>query len=260
MSFDYKIDILLDLLKNLSLSYGDVVTIKDHNKEQHGLSKFALLRHDIDRNPLNALKIARLEHNMGIHGTYYFRIHPSVFKPDVIREIAGMGHEIGYHYEDFTKFNGNPEKAIESFKKNLEEFRKIYPVVTICMDGKPLSIYNNLDLWKYFDYHDSGIICEPFLDTDYTKVLYLTDTGRGWNMVKYSVRDKVHENFHYYNISTAQLIADIKKGILPDQVMLTIHPQRWHDRTFPWVKELILQRLKNVVKWGLIKVREEKRV
>jgi hypothetical protein len=27
-----------------------------------------------------------------------------------------------------------------------------------------------------------------------------------------------------------------------------VHPQRWHDRTLPWVKELVWQNVKNVVK------------
>jgi hypothetical protein len=30
--------------------------------------------------------------------------------------------------------------------------------------------------------------------------------------------------------------------------MFTIHPQRWTDRAVLWLKELVLQNLKNVVK------------
>lgn len=254
---DFTLDVLKQLLNQVNRS-----NPKDHTflgfLQNPSNKKQVILRHDIDRNPAHALKIAQIEKDLNIKATYYFRIHPSIFKSEIIKEIADLGHEIGYHYEDFTKFHGNPEKAIESFKKNLAEFRKIYPVKTICMDGKPLSIYNNLDLWKYYNYSDLGIIGEPFLDLDYTKILYLTDTGRGWNMVKYSVRDKVNENFHYHNVSSPKLIEDIKNGILPDQIMLTIHPQRWHDHRLLWIKELVLQRLKNVVKWGLIQVRKEK--
>ena len=40
--------------------------------------------------------MARKEAEMGITATYYFRTHDDVFKPDIIREIADLGHEIGY--------------------------------------------------------------------------------------------------------------------------------------------------------------------
>jgi len=30
--------------------------------------------------------------------------------------------------------------------------------------------------------------------------------------------------------------------------MLNVHPQRWTDRPLPWVKELVGQNVKNVVK------------
>lgn len=30
--------------------------------------------------------------------------------------------------------------------------------------------------------------------------------------------------------------------------MLNIHPQRWDDKPWPWVKELVWQNVKNVVK------------
>jgi hypothetical protein len=36
-----------------------------------------------------------------------------------------MGHEIGYHYEVLSEANGDPEKAIELFRSNLEKLRQI---------------------------------------------------------------------------------------------------------------------------------------
>jgi hypothetical protein len=32
------------------------------------------------------------------------------------------------------------------------------------------------------------------------------------------------------------------------QKMITIHPQRWANSALPWVKELVLQKVKNIVK------------
>ena len=158
--------------------------------------KVVILRHDVDRAPFHSLHTAKLENSRGIKGTYYFRIVKQSNHPQVIREIASLGHELGYHYEDLTLSNGIYEDAITSFETNLEYFRTFYPVKTICMHGSPVSRWDNRDLWRKYSYKDYGIIAEPYFDLDYSNILYLTDTGRKWNGDKSSVRDKVfQENF-----------------------------------------------------------------
>ena len=62
---------------------------------------------------------------MGIFGTYYFRCKPWVFKPKVMEEIRGLGHEIGYHYECLTDAHGNFPRARELMICNLTRFRNI---------------------------------------------------------------------------------------------------------------------------------------
>jgi len=85
-------------------------------------------------------------------------------------------------------------EAFRDFKENLEKLRKLYPVKTICMQGSPLSKWDNWDLWKKYDYRDFGIIGEPYFDVDFNEVFYLTDTGRRWDEHRFSVRDKVNED------------------------------------------------------------------
>ena len=253
---DFSIKKYFLFLKSINIKENYIFEISKFSLSDNQFTEIIFLRHDIDKNPQNALKIAKLEHELDIHGTFYFRIHPKVFKPEIVKEIAEMGHLIGYHYEDFTKSHGNPEKAIASFEKNLAKLREVVPITTICMDGRPMSKYNNLDLWKYYNYKDYGIYFEPYLDIDFNKVLYLTDTGRGWNLLKYNVRDKVRNPFNYHDKTTTELIKDIEDGKLPNQLMITIHPQRWHDKPLPWLKELVVQNAKNTVKRVLISMRD----
>ncbi|MBN1227065.1 MAG: hypothetical protein JXA79_08730 [Deltaproteobacteria bacterium] len=52
---------------------------------------------------MNSLRTAQIENEMGITGTYYFRMVQQSFDEEVIRQIAGLGHEIGYHYEDLSR-------------------------------------------------------------------------------------------------------------------------------------------------------------
>jgi hypothetical protein len=245
--------------------------------------KALILRHDVDRLPKNALKMAQVEYEFGIQSTYYFRALPGIFKTEIIKQIAELGHEIGYHYEDMSLTNGNIDKAYESFGKNLEAFRKIYPVKTICMHGSPRSKWDSRDIWKKYDYKELGIIGEPYFDVDYSKVLYITDTGRKWNNAAVSVRDKVEvrdqraesreqksesrgqrsedgndkgkknlQEFYSFK-NTQDIIKAIEKNELPNQIMFNIHPHRWHDNYRGWSKELIMQNLKNIVKRLIVK-------
>lgn len=221
--------------------------------------KKIILRHDVDAKPENALSTAILEHKLNVRGTYNFRIVRKTFNPDIIRKIADLGHEIGYHYEDMDLVHAdNLDKhidlAYESFRKNLEMLRKIVPINTICMHGSPRAKYDNKMIWTKYSYRDLGLNGEPYFDIDFNEFLYLTDTGRRWNGDKVSVRDKVKSKYKFDLKTTQDVINAIPQ--FPDNIMITIHPQRWDDRFGPWLQELMVQNVKNVVKWALIKTRK----
>lgn len=261
---DFTIEIFKSFLMALKNQGFSFQTFEEFLEQQN--EKVILFRHDVDALPQNSLAISKIEHSLSIKGTYYFRIIPKSWNLSIIEEIAELGHEIGYHYETMDTCKGNIDKAYDEFCKNLEIFRNVYPVKTICMHGSPMSKFDNRDIWKKYNYRDLGIIGEPFFDIDFNKMLYLTDTGRRWDGVNVSVRDKVqtsdkrlqNPSKNTANCSfrhTKDIIDAIERGMFPNQVMITIHPQRWNDSLWAWTEELLLQNLKNMVKWGLIKIR-----
>jgi hypothetical protein len=246
-------------------------------------TKIIVLRHDVDLLPYNALRIAEIETNLSIRASYHFRIVKESNDIECIKKIIDFGHEIGYHYEDLnlvanrlTTHDSRPIKinikekllisAYESFIENLRYFRQFYPVKVISMHGSPKSKYDSRDIWEKFNYRTSGIICEPYFDIDYSKVLYLTDTGRRWNGYKFNLRDKVIAGFgsttgkplsEKFNFrSTSDIIRAILNNELPDQIIINTHPQRWTDKPVPWMKELGWQNVKNVGKYFLIRLRD----
>ncbi len=245
-----------------------------------------LLRHDVEARYGNALKLAQLQHGLGIKGTYYFRIYPHKDNEAVIRKIVALGHEIGYHYDDLTECRGDYEKAIRRFQKNLEYLRQFGPVTTATMEGAPLSKFDNRDLWAvrplvtersrssspapssaslvprpFYHYRDFGILTEPYFDFDFSEFLYLTDTGRRWDGWKFSVRDKIplHQvRWIQQGLvfrGTGEIIKAARAGALPARVMITVHPQRWNDAFLPWAKELLWQNVKNQGKLVLVFLR-----
>jgi hypothetical protein len=210
--------------------------------------KVAVLRHDVDKRPGFALAMAKLEAKLGISASYYFRVVEESYDETIMKEIAELGHEIGYHYEDLALAGGDMERALQSFPLHLERFRKVFPVKTICMHGSPLSRWDNRLLWKSCDYRDFAVMGEPYYDIDFAKVLYLTDTGRRWDGQRMNVRDKAAGQRTLPVRSTFEIIELASAGSLPGQIMINAHPQRWSDSPVAWLKELVLQNIKNIVK------------
>ena len=253
---DFTLQKYTELLQQLKSSRYRFVTFEEYclHKSELELERFVILRHDVDLKAENSLATAKIEQSLGINASYYFRIVKQSNKPEIIKGIAALGHEIGYHYEDLSICEGNIDEAIKHFENKLAYFRQYYPVKTICMHGAPRSKYDGRDLWKQFNYQDFGIVGEPYFNVDFAKVFYLTDTGRRWDGFNVSVRDKVpfyqdewiRQGLVYH--STDDILSAIQNDELPKRLMMTIHPQRWTNNRFQWLKELLAQRIKNSIK------------
>jgi len=229
--------------------------------ENQNIGKTIILRHDVDLRPENSLKTAKIEHEFGIKASYYFRAVPESWNESIIKEIASIGHEIGYHYESLTTCGGDIDAAYDEFCLNLNKLRCLLSEsrMTICMHGSPKSPYDSRDIWRKYTYKNLGVVGEPYFDIDFSKVFYLTDTGRRWDGFNVSVRDRipVHQDrwtkeglvFH----TTKDIIYAAQDGKLPEIIMVTTHPQRWSDNFVDWGKELLLQNIKNTVKFFIRK-------
>lgn len=235
-SLDFTLGKYQELCQVLVENY-KVYTVFDYLlKKPEG--NIAVMRHDIDRKIKNSLLMAEREYNMGISSSYYFR-YPSTFKPDNINKIRDLGHEIGYHYEVLSKTKGDSKKAIALFQSELEEFRKICPIDTICMHGSPLSKYNNRDLWNVYDYHSYGIYGEAFLSFEQKieGLRYLTDTGRTWSG-KHSLRDMMKTKSGHDELVSLDSTDDLIKWMRDTagkKLYLTVHPERWSANIGEWL-------------------------
>jgi predicted glycosyltransferase len=260
---DFSLQVYDNLLRAAKKAGYSFYTFQDYC-ENKTKGRYIILRHDVDLKAENSLETAKIEAAHGIRSTYYFRYVPQSNKPHIIRQIAALGHEIGYHYEEMSIFNGDKEKSIRFFEKQLAYFREFYPVVTISMHGSPTSKWDNRKLWETYNYHDYGVIGEPYFDFlnvekhKNKKIYYFTDTGRMWNGDRFNVRDKMigGENNNSRKIEvhkTSDLINWLKTTNQYSEIMITTHPQRWTNKLVPWLYELVLQRIKNVIKLNLAK-------
>lgn len=245
---------LLDALKDTGHRFQ---SFSDHMRAPE--DQAVLFRHDVDDRKFHSLAFARIQHQRGIVGTYYFRMLPQSFEERVVREVHELGHEVGYHYEEMDLCKGDTDRAFDLFRRNLERLRDVVPVTSICMHGSPRSRFDNKDLWHRYDYRSLGIIGEPYLDLDFRRVAYFTDTGGRWDGDAYSVRDRATSSPSERYRRTQDMARAIRKGIFPAPAMLTFHPQRWTDSAPLWLRDRLVQHMKNYAKYGVIQWRSLRR-
>ena len=249
-SMDFTIRKYRELIRSFVESGYRIVTVRQY-LETNPTGKVLVLRHDVDEQPQNALKMAEAEKELGVNATYYFRRVPKSDHPVIIRQIAAMGHEIGYHYEDLTLSDGDMQAAIDSFSRNLDYFRQYYPVKTVCMHGSSSSKFDNREIWKHVRLDDYGLIGEPYLSFDFNRVFYLTDTGYAWDGGKYAVRDKVDSAFSLTFHRTDEVIEAVRTGRFPEQSLILAHTL-WTDSLPLWsflhLREFLRNRIKLMAK------------
>jgi hypothetical protein len=211
-------------------------------------ARYIILRHDVDIKPERTLKIAQIEREFGICSTYYFRMTDEVYQPALIKQIAELGHEIGYHYEVLDKAKGDYSKAVEIFENELAELRKNHlNIKTICMHGNSRTRWDNRDLWNHYDFKEFGIIGEAYISIDFDDVAYFSDTARTWNP-RYKIKDSYGSSEGNTVINkTDDLIELIGDEKLPHLYIL-MHPDDWCDDFGKWLSNLVTRKFKNVGK------------
>lgn len=212
--------------------------------------KRVLLRHDVDRFAKSALHIAEIEQDLGLCASYYFRI-PGTFKPEIIKQIHALGHEVGLHYEVLDKSRGDIAMAAQFLKEDLARLRDIAPVEIASMHGNPLTPFNNLDIWQHFIIDNYGILGEAYLSVDISTLLYFSDTGRTWKKNKFNIYDHMQTKaVELSEIPIAESTDDLIEIICHSDrnIYILTHPERWPTSFASWLLSWSLDAIANPLK------------
>ncbi len=231
-----------------------VVDWLDHPQSE---GRVLVLRHDVDRSPGNALAMAELEASLGVRSSYYFRIVAVSFNPDVVKRIAELGHEIGYHYEDLARARGDADRAIAMFSDALSQLRALVPIYTMCMHGSPLAPWDNMDLWKTHSFESHGVR-DCILSYDWREFGYFTDAGRTFGATAANLRDRLGAAHVYPEVRSSTDVARFLAAGRAARVMLSTHPERWTDRPEGWIMQWLRDQAANAAKLGLRMLRSGK--
>ncbi|MEZ5357969.1 MAG: hypothetical protein R3F48_04000 [Candidatus Zixiibacteriota bacterium] len=262
-------------------------TISDAEFTVHGIEKiiesriegfvpegrFVAIRHDVDYYPKRALVLAKIEAERKTYTTYYVRrqFFDSDEQLNLIRQIADLGHQIGYHYEEVDTHQKAPNNqvardAVGFFVGSLLDLDKLgFPIKTVCAHGNPISDVDNRQVVHLL--RDERFLDELAFTFDRDMVrekvserligdasiditgkdfdVYIPDTGR-FNP-RYNLKD------HIDDCPTAKLnsLADLK-AILKNpnnrRVYMNMHPDRWSGDPLTWLFDFGLDTIKNMVK------------
>lgn len=283
MNLDFTMGKYKQLCDAISKSEYTTLTFEEYISSTDKPEKVILIRHDVDSEPEYFLKMAKLENELGLNSTYYFRHMEGIFLPDMIKEIAALGHEIGYHYEVLDKARGDYEAAIGIFEKELKDLREFYNVRTIAQHGSPLvgelnatslsgifqiiktvlrkeDIFThspNIDLWNKYDLQNFDVIGEAYLSIDLDKTIYLSDTGRSWDSSRYKFRDFVNSSSLNIEkkVKTTDDIIDMIQNDTVENMCILVHSNQWKDNYREWLKWLLFQQIRNNGKLVLKRMR-----
>ena len=79
----------------------EVVALDEWLEQEPDGRRVLVLRHDVDQQPAAALRMARIEEELGVRATWYFRWRTA--HPGVVRSIARTGATVGLHYETLSR-------------------------------------------------------------------------------------------------------------------------------------------------------------
>ena len=86
---DFTLDSYKTLLSSLLAAGYRFVTYSEYLQSMQG-TLFVILRHDVDLLPYNSLATAKIEAEMGIRATYFFRAVPESWNEEVIKGIVAL--------------------------------------------------------------------------------------------------------------------------------------------------------------------------
>ena len=108
--------------------------------------KTIILRHDIDYSLKGILEFAKIENDLGVTSTYFFRVHSSKYNPFsqdcyyILNYLKNLNHEIGLHF-DSSYFS-------EIFKLDpISVFNKEKIILETIIDKKIKSVSEHYDIY-----------------------------------------------------------------------------------------------------------------
>lgn len=216
---------------------------------------FLILKHDVETNPLKALRLAQIESKYSHIGSYYVQAYllNNSKNIDVLKQIQELKHEVSYHHDVMDSNKGDIYKAAEEFQRNIELFENNgFYVQTVCQHGNPIidrdgyssnrDFFRNAKVTQMYE-HISEIMVnfKSRINEDYK---YISDVGYGWKIIFDPENNDIikSENKDICLGNLDEVMCVIKSE---NSVIVSTHPHRWHSNVVSaQTKEIVFKSIK----------------
>lgn len=161
-----------------------------------------ILRHDIDQSLTDAVRLAEIEAEEGIHSTWFMLLRTDFYNPasavsqKSIRRLIELGHEIGLHFDEVAYAGGSTgSRTCSSTKERILLEAKI--LSDIC--GQPIttvSMHRPSKATLEADLRIPGMV-NSYGQTFFHDFKYLSDSRRRWREpVEEIIRGGEYDRLH----------------------------------------------------------------
>lgn len=170
-----------------------------------------VLRHDVDLSPDRALRVARIEADLGVRATYFFLLSSPLYNVHnrhtrtVIREIESMGHDVGLHFSTHQHWPDDTVIDDATVEGAVERERAALGTVADPVDAVSFHAPPDWVLGHEFEAFDSA-----YAPAFVTEATYRADSNQRWR--------------------EEPPLAD---GV-PDRLQVATHPGLWGDQDRPF--------------------------
>jgi len=235
---DFTLKSYVKLLAYLDQIYTIVPFCKLPNKD----TPYLILRHDIDISLPAALKMARIERDLGIRSTYFVLFSSEFYDTcernnvEILKQILKLGHEIGLHYypTQYRLYKQNPKKILKREIQLLENIlgTKIYSIARHGpWDRDPFARIkeyinaNHLYMRRDLFVHESNRAWIPLhglleLLNKPPKKVQLLVHPENWQEDKIDRKTLIERHFHDLKIKNTKLKKQVIDGIEKDPFVI----------------------------------------
>jgi len=170
--------------------------------QQHDL----LLRHDVDFSPQRAKALAKIESDLQVGSTYFFRLRGADYSildienQKIIFEISSLGHDIGLHFESEDSFNSEEELI-----NQLSTDKNLFELIT----GK---------IPKVFSFHNPNSMMLSMRNSKYSEML------NAYSDIYFDKNKYVSDSNGYWRFRSLKTVLD-DPGT--EKLQVLIHPEWW---------------------------------
>ncbi len=192
---------------------------------------FVILRYDVDARPDHAVWMAHLLYRHGLCGSFYWHAAPPrLHRLDCMREVAALGHELGYHHDALARCKGDIEAAATQFARDIATFRaEGFDIRTAAAHGSPGFDTQQLLRERPDLLAACALTGEAYASIDFSHVQYISDAGWAWR--KFPLRVDAQQVRAERGAGSFPVLRDADVLLLladtTARLYLNTHPELW---------------------------------